>query len=123
MVVRIHSTAPFLNLFPKDCDSVRLGVERGSADNNELVFLSIDLELHLVLVDGELDRGIRRDNVLVAGLLLLDLVFRRGRVNDVLLAEQRGGFLFVLFLSATIDRGHRNNRAGHSRRGIRRGGA
>ena len=56
------------------------------SDYEEFITFAIPFELHLVLFEGELDRRIRGDNVLVGWLGLTNLIFGGFRANRILLA-------------------------------------
>src|SRR6516225_9493453 len=86
--------------------------ERRSADDEIFVFFAVDLELRLVLIEGELDGGVGGKNVLFVRLLLPKLIFRGRGVNNILVTEQGGGGL-ALLLGATFDRLHGDDCAGH----------
>lgn len=89
------------------------GVDGGIADYQEFVFFIVGFKLHFVLVEGELDGSVGRDDGLVGWLGLADLVFGGGRANDVLLTEEVGGFFFALLLGAASDRGFGDDGARH----------
>src|SRR5215472_9272984 len=88
------------------------GQERGSADDEVLVALVFVLEFHFAFVDGELDRGIGRNDIGILRFGLTNLIFHGVGVNGVLVTKDRSGRLFAIVLGATIDGFLRNDSAG-----------
>ena len=100
--------------------------QRRGADDEIFIFFAVDLELCLVLIDGELDWGVGGKDVLFGRLLLPKLIFRCRGAHNILVTEQGGGGL-ALFLGATFDRLHgddcarRRSFVGKSERGRENG--
>jgi len=79
-------------------------------DYYEFERFSVGLELHFILVEGELNRRIYRNEGLVGWLRLTNGVFGGAGANDILLAKEID-FLLLGLLCAARDRGLGNNGA------------
>ena len=80
----------------------------GLGYDDKLERFSVDLELHFILVELELDCCVYRNDVLIGGLGLTNGVVGGAGADDILLAQQID-VLLLGFLRATGDRGVRKN--------------
>src|SRR6516225_4112603 len=84
------------------------GLAARSADgqtthDQELIFLSVHLEFHFVLIDREVYWRVGRKDFCFARFLLTNLIFQGGCANRVLLADNRRRVFLPLVVGAAID--------------------
>jgi len=61
---------------------------RGLGDDHEFKRCSVSLERHHIFVEGELDRGVQRNDMLLVGLWLSNGVVRGAGADDILMAQE-----------------------------------
>lgn len=81
-------------------------------DDEIVVRFAVGFELHLVFIECEFDAGVDRNQGLIGGLLLPNVVIGGGGADNIFLAEQRRALLVLIGLGATVHGRFGNNRAG-----------